>query len=146
MENILDVRLKNTNSEKYTPKYNNYSAVSIKLNLDVILERDKGLFNFCFELTKCIKGVPESDFDIIPWFFYENKHFQQTIEYSGRSGDTLKFTYSEFSDGYARQAFTREFEVDISQDNVVAFKGAVIEIESATNSSITYKVVRNFQQ
>jgi hypothetical protein len=81
-----------------------------------------------------------------PWFLYSSNAFQQVIEYAGRNGDNLKFTYSEFTDGFARQAFTREFQVDLTQGKVAAYKGAIIEIESATNSSITYKVVRHFQQ
>lgn len=89
---------------------------------------------------------PCEQFDSSPFFVFRENSFQQTIEYAGRNGDILKFTYSEFADGYARQAFTREFQVDLSQGNVAAYKGAVIEIENATNSSITYKVVRNFQQ
>lgn len=85
-------------------------------------------------------------FESSPHFIIRENSFQQTIEYAGRNGDILKFTYSEFADKYARQAFTREFQVDLTQGKVAAYKGAIIEIESATNSSITYKVMRNFQQ
>lgn len=94
----------------------------------------------------CTKGKKDADYETGPFFVYKLNSIQQVIEYAGRSDDILKFVYSEFSDGYARQAFTREFQVDLKQGSVAAFKGAVIEIESATNSSITYKVVRNFQQ
>ena len=98
-----------------------------------------------FIKAACSTGKHKSDFDANPYFVYNENSFQQTIEYSGRNGDILKFIYSEFSDGFARQAFTREFQVDLSQGKVAAYKGAVIEIDSATNSSITYKVVRHFQ-
>lgn len=94
----------------------------------------------------CTKNKRRSDYDTAPYFVYSINSFQQVIEYAGRNGDNLKFTYSEFTDGYARQAFTREFQVDLTQGKVAAYKGAIIEIESATNSSITYRVVRNFQQ
>jgi hypothetical protein len=96
--------------------------------------------------SACFKVRQPNDFENEPYFVYSENTFQQTIEYGGRSGDVLKFTYSEFTDGFARQAFTREFQVDLTQGKVAAYKGAIIEIESATNSSITYKVVRNFQQ
>jgi hypothetical protein len=36
--------------------------------------------------------------------------------------------------------------MDISQGNTVVFRGAIIEVEEASNTSITYRVVRNFQQ
>ncbi len=96
--------------------------------------------------TVCLPIRSISEFETGPYFVYTFNSIQQVIEYSGRSGDILKFTYSEFSDGFARQAFTREFQVDLSGGSIAAYKGAVIEIESATNTSITYKVVRNFQQ
>lgn len=69
---------------------------------------------------------------------------QRTIEYAGKNGNLVKFVYSEFMDNLARDAFTREFSIDLNEDNVVAFKGAVLEIIKATNSTIEYKVIRNF--
>ena len=129
----------------------NYDAGSYLGQTDVVLkDRRNGLVSVCFKeggmTGSCIKNVKESVFQTDPVFLYSDNTFQQVIEYAGRNGDNLKFTYSEFTDGYARQAFTREFQVDLNQGKVAAYKGAVIEIESATNSSITYKVVRNFQQ
>ena len=69
---------------------------------------------------------------------------QQSIEYAGKSGDILKFIYSEFYASRARDAYTREFQVDLSDGNVGAFKGAIFEILDADNTTITYKVMRNF--
>lgn len=113
---------------------------------------DKGKIKFCYhqrDKSKNACSVPMSYADLSPAppvFVYSLNSLQQTIEYAGRSGDVLKFIYSEFTNGLARQAFTREFQVDLKQGNIAAYKGAVIEIESASNASITYKVVRNFQQ
>jgi len=45
----------------------------------------------------------------------------------------------------ARQAFTRDFEIDLDEGNVAAYKGAILEIQEATNVGITYKVIRGFQ-
>ena len=75
-------------------------------------------------------------------FEYQAYTFQQSIEYAGRNDDNLKFTYSEFTDGFARQAFNREFQIDYSQGNVAAYKGALIEIHEATNTNIDYSVIR----
>lgn len=69
---------------------------------------------------------------------------QRSIEYAGKSGEVLTFIYSEYSDGMARDAFTREFTIDISEDTVGAFKGAIFEVLKATNSRITYKVIKHF--
>ena len=69
---------------------------------------------------------------------------QRTIEYAGKNGNIVKFIYSEFKDNIARDAFTREFTIDLSEDNTGAYKGAVFEVLKATNSTIEYKVIRNF--
>jgi hypothetical protein len=69
---------------------------------------------------------------------------QRTIEYAGINGNLVKFIYSEFKDGMARDAFTREFTIDLSGDSVAAYKGAVFEVIKATNSTIEYKLIRNF--
>ena len=69
---------------------------------------------------------------------------QRSIEYAGIQGNLVKFIYSEFKGGMARDAFTREFTIDLTGGNVGAYKGAVFEVIKATNSTITYKVVRNF--
>jgi len=66
------------------------------------------------------------------------------LEYSGKSGSVLKFTYSEFIEGLARDAFTREFTVDLNEGNTGAYKGAVFEVLEATNANITYKIIRHF--
>ena len=55
------------------------------------------------------------------------------------------FVNSEFKDGRIRDAFTREFDADLNDGNVVAYKGAVFEVLDATNASIRYKVIRHFQ-
>ena len=92
------------------------------------------------------KNINKNDIEINGrYFLYQPNSFQQTIEYAGKSGNQLKFIYSEFNHGLARDAFTREFQVDLNEGNVLAFKGALIEIESATNINIRYKVIRNFR-
>ena len=80
------------------------------------------------------------------YFIYTINSFQQTIEYAGRDENILKFTYSEFTDGFAKQAFTREFQIDYAKGDVAAYKGAIIKIHDATNVNIVYEVIRNFQQ
>lgn len=137
------------NEKKYIANtYHNYFNSAgggfgdYKINYKPIGSRN---FKLCSQ-GLCTDDMDLSQIDSSPFFVYSINTFQQTIEYGGRSGDVLKFTYSEFTDGFSRQAFNREFQVDLSQGKVAAYKGAVIEIESATNSSITYKVVRNFQQ
>ena len=93
-----------------------------------------------------IKDLNNNDLEINDhYFIYTENTFQQSIEYAGRNDDNLKFLYSEFTDGFARQAFNREFQIDYSKGNVAAFKGALIEIHDATNTNIVYSVIRNFR-
>jgi uncharacterized lipoprotein NlpE involved in copper resistance len=113
-----------------------------------IEEKENGEVEFCFfvgiacpELVTVSKG----QYKIETQFKSVENDFQQTIEYAGKSGDILQFTYSEFKDGMARDAFTREFQIDLSESNVMAYKGAIVEINKATNSEITYTVKRYFQ-
>jgi hypothetical protein len=134
----------------YNAQYVNYPDSRAPASIPVLIKQKGSELKVCMSYggvaVYCTKGKTHVDFDTKPYFVYTVNSIQQTIEYAGRSGDVLKFTYSEFADDYARQAFTREFQVDLTQGKVAAYKGAIIEIESATNSSITYKVVRNFQQ
>ena len=92
----------------------------------------------------CVKNLPEDAAVESETFVYSDNTFQQSLEYAGRSGDILKFNYSEFSDSFAREAFSREFQVDLADGKVAAYKGAIIEIIDATNINIKYKVIRNF--
>ncbi len=143
---------KEPDSKNYTPNYVNWlGGTDAQLTYDVALKQENGgLLNICLSSggvkSGCTKDKNPSDYESEPYFLYNVNSLQQTIEYAGRSGAVLKFIYSEFQDGFARQAFTREFQSDLNEGNIAAYKGAVIEIESATNASITYKVVRNFQQ
>ena len=115
-------------------------------------------------LQSCFKKIQNSEFSeyfkIINMVVIEDSSFQQTIEYSGKSGSVLSFIYSEYvevkpriiggnsrvyPEKMARDAFTREFKVDLDESTVGGFKGAVFEIISVDNVQIKYKVIRNFQ-
>jgi len=70
--------------------------------------------------------------------------FQQTLIYSGRVGDKINIGYREFSNNTARPAFNNDVEYDLSSSNTIGYKGALLEVIKADNSSITYKLIRNF--
>ncbi len=70
--------------------------------------------------------------------------FQQSLIYSGRVGDTIRVSYREFSGSMARSAFTNEAEYDLSSSNIIAYRGARIEVLDANNEEIRYKVLSNF--
>jgi len=70
--------------------------------------------------------------------------FQQTLLYSGRVGDRINISYREFSGSVARPAFSNDVEYDLASSNEIAYRGARIQIIEATNSSITYQILSNF--
>jgi hypothetical protein len=126
-----------------------YELVPNSPNTSVIWKAKRNKSSICAKLAMgfkgyCIKKLPEDAVVERVTFVYSDNTFQQSMEYAGRSGDILKFNYSEFTDGFAREAFTREFQVDLTDGNVAAYKGAIVEIIDATNVQIRYKVIRNF--
>ena len=70
--------------------------------------------------------------------------FQQHLIYTGRVGDRIKIGYREFSSNMARPAFSANAEYDLSQSNLVGYKGARVEVLEATNEYIKYRVLQNF--
>jgi hypothetical protein len=70
--------------------------------------------------------------------------FKQELIYNGKSGNTLKFMYREFSKDLARPSFSQEVNYDLSESNLIGFKGARIEVINATNTKINYKVINSF--
>jgi len=71
--------------------------------------------------------------------------FQQTLLYSGRVGEKINISYREFSGSMARPAFSNDVEYDLSASDEIAYKGAKLRVIEATNSSITYEVIKNFK-
>ena len=70
--------------------------------------------------------------------------FRQQLIYNGKSGDSLKFLYREFSNSYARAPFSQEIQYDLKESSIIGFKGARIDVIEATNRQIKYKVLANF--
>ncbi|ABM04775.1 hypothetical protein Ping_3076 [Psychromonas ingrahamii 37] len=70
--------------------------------------------------------------------------FQQALIYSGRVGNQINIGYREFSNNSPRPAFNNDVEYDLSSSNIIGYKGASIEVIKADNSSITYRLIRNF--
>lgn len=133
----------------YQPSYDNTWAYgSPTARNGVQLSENKGKYKLCQRVSGirsyCVNDLSADDLEIGESFLYSADSIQQTIEYSGKNGDTLSFLYAEFSGGFAREAFNRTFTIDLSGGNVMAYKGAVIEILEATNAQVKYRVVRAF--
>ncbi len=74
-------------------------------------------------------------------------YFKKAIIYQGISNNKMKFSYREFSDRTARPAFNQDFQIDLdnTEPTIFGFKGARIEVYSATNIEIEYTVTKYFQ-
>lgn len=72
--------------------------------------------------------------------------FQRTLIYSGRVDDTVRITYREFSNGMARPAFSNDVEYDLNESMVIGYQGAELEIIEATNRSIKFRLLKNFNE
>jgi|TARA_B110000503_G_C7017340_1_gene358288 hypothetical protein len=123
------------------------SGYEIKASLNLKEGRKKS--KVCLLGMHCFKKVPNdvfiTQFERSNFLIVEDDSLQQSIEYSGKSGSILSFTYSEYEDKMARDAFTREFKVDLNDSSVGGFKGAIFEVISADNVQIEYKMIRHFQ-
>lgn len=75
---------------------------------------------------------------------FSQRSFQQTLLYSGRTGDYITLRYREFSGGYARSAFENEARYDLGESKVISYKGATIEVLEATNQHIKFRLVKGF--
>ncbi|OHY89887.1 hypothetical protein BJD16_06040 [Aeromonas sobria] len=76
---------------------------------------------------------------------YDSSAFQQTLIYTGKVDNRIRFTYREFSGNTARMPFSTEVEYDLNESNIISYQGATIEVIKANNRSVTYKVMSNFR-
>jgi hypothetical protein len=70
--------------------------------------------------------------------------FRQELIYNGRSGDTLKFLYREFSGDMMRPPFSQDVQYDLTESSTIGFRGARIEVLDATNTQLRYRVMTSF--
>lgn len=70
--------------------------------------------------------------------------FQRSLIYNGKSGSKINIAYREFSNSLARPAFSNNVEYDMSESNIIAYKGAELKILEYTNTKIKYEVIKNF--
>ena len=72
---------------------------------------------------------------------YSKDWIRKELIYSGRNGNAIDVSYREFRGGYAAPAFFQNVKYDLDRSNIVRFQKFTVEVVSATNESITYKVI-----
>jgi hypothetical protein len=66
---------------------------------------------------------------------------RKELLYSGKSANTIKVSYREFRGGYAAPAFSQNLEYDLNESSTINFQRFTLQVISATNQTITYKVI-----
>jgi hypothetical protein len=69
---------------------------------------------------------------------FQKGSFKQELLYNGKSQTTIKLSYREFNDDFARAAFTQELSYDLSEGSTIGFRGMKIDVIEATNSAIKF--------
>jgi hypothetical protein len=67
--------------------------------------------------------------------------FRAEMLYSGLTGSTLRATYREFKDDFARPAFFQELQYELSESRTISYKSIRIEVLDATNMRLEYRVL-----
>jgi hypothetical protein len=68
--------------------------------------------------------------------------FKRELIYTGIAKNVISILYREFKNEIARPAFTQEIKYDLSDSKVIGYRGSRFEVISATNTGITYKVLK----
>ncbi len=76
----------------------------------------------------------------------KKQYFKKDFIYNGKVGNAIKFTYREYANDLARPAFTQDLQYDLTESNIIGFRGLRIEISSATNTKIQYKILNYYTQ
>jgi hypothetical protein len=71
---------------------------------------------------------------------YLKGSFKQELIYNGKFQNTIKLTYHEFKDDFARPAFNQELTYNLSEGKIIEFRAMKVEILEATNSGIKFIV------
>jgi hypothetical protein len=71
--------------------------------------------------------------------------FTQELIYDGTSGETVKVTYRELSNGKPDPATTRVILCDLSKSQLIEVSGARLAVAQATNTTLTYKALAHFR-
>jgi hypothetical protein len=74
----------------------------------------------------------------------EKPSFTQNLIYNGKSENKIKFLFKKTFNNKNTKTFAQKIEYDLSESNIIEFKGVIIEIIKATNRQIEYIVHRSF--
>lgn len=113
----------------------------------------KGSWNYCLAVNElnqvygdaeCVLGfVRDWNLSGTPFKsgrIYQKGSFKAEIVYNGKSQDTIRLSYREYHDDFARPAFYQDLSYDLSESRTIGFRNMKIEVLEATNSDIRFIV------
>ena len=143
----------NGRAKYFTPDYMNAVAAqnhSPAQKYDVRWKKNGDRSSLCvwalFKTSNCIKKLSESAVMESYEFISDPSTYSQTLYYEGKNESILEFSYSEVSQGLGLERRTRVLKIDLKSEKNLVYKGAVLEIISATNNGISYKVLKAFNR
>lgn len=77
---------------------------------------------------------------------YAPKSFRKDLVFAGVSHNIVTILYREFVNDMARPAFSQELKYDISQDNVIGYRGARFQVIKAGNTGIRFKTLKHLNE
>jgi hypothetical protein len=84
----------------------------------------------------------DPQFDIAECVSLAETTSRRELVYSGVSNGMVALLYREFDQDLARPAFSQALTFDLSKDNEIGFQGARLRIDRATNTEVTFTVIR----
>lgn len=146
---LYDIPSNNYPQVGFDSKQDFFSAVGVIRGalsdpIEALAIKKQGHSKLCVITTLGGRACYDADYERRGRVSETKNSFQQTLIYSGRVGSKINIGYREFSNNTARPAFNNEVEYDLSVSRIIGYKGAQIEVLNADNSSITYKLIRNF--
>lgn len=69
--------------------------------------------------------------------------YNYELIYSGKGGNVINITYREYVGNMVKDAFTQNLTYDISKSKIIQFKSTKMEVVSANNSGIQFKVLES---
>lgn len=110
----------------------------------LLVKKDSGVLCVVTAFNVAACGSSTAGFQKIKKPIVSQDTIQRTLIYSGKVGNKINISYREFSGNTARPAFSNNVEYDISESKQIGYKGALVEVIEATNRSIQFKVISNF--
>jgi len=73
--------------------------------------------------------------------YFRPTHLSQQFIYNGKVGNVVRIIYRELWNDLVRPAFTQDLSYDLSESNILRFRGMKIEVIKATGSFIKFKIL-----